>query len=181
MCWDERAQAEWRLLPVTEDSAEWIMLALGVPQGSVLGPINVPLRCAGSSWGTVEPFLRWVSTLSEHFIRNQMARNRNSDDNVRAFVWWCVFACASFSLSAYRLASPEEQLVSRQGEVARLPPLDELPAHLLLLQFALDQRLSLLVHHWETNTTRQALSLTVNTAILSSLKTPATLIGCHLK
>lgn len=53
---------------------------------------------------------------------------------------------APLSLATYGFASPEEQLVSCQGEVAGFPALDELPADLFLLQLPLDQRLSLLVH-----------------------------------
>lgn len=47
--------------------------------------------------------------------------------------------------TTYRFASPEEQLVPCQCEVAGFPALDELPADLLLLQLPLDQRLPLLV------------------------------------
>lgn len=60
----------------------------------------------------------------------------------------CVWVCRA----PYWFASPEEQLVSSQGEVASFPALDELPADLLLLQLPLDQWLPLLVNNCRTNT-----------------------------
>lgn len=61
----------------------------------------------------------------------------------------CMFMCwGSFSVSTYRFASPEKELISRQGEVAGFPALNELPANLFLFQLPLDQRLSLLVYDY---------------------------------
>lgn len=51
-------------------------------------------------------------------------------------------------LRTHRFSFPKEQLVASEGEVASFPPLDELPADLLLLQLAFHQRLPVLVHLW---------------------------------
>lgn len=51
------------------------------------------------------------------------------------------------SAPTYRFAPTKKQLISRQGEVAGFPALDELPADLLLLQLPLNERLSFLVHN----------------------------------
>jgi len=49
-------------------------------------------------------------------------------------------------LHTHGFSFPKEQLVASEGEVASFPPLDELPADLLLLQLAFHQRLPVLVH-----------------------------------
>lgn len=49
--------------------------------------------------------------------------------------------------TTYWFAFPEEQLIAGQGEVARFPALDKLPAHLLLLQLAFNKWLAILVHN----------------------------------
>lgn len=49
-------------------------------------------------------------------------------------------------LHTHGFSFPKEQLVASEGEIASFPPLDELPADLLLLQLAFHQRLPVLVH-----------------------------------
>lgn len=141
---------------------EWLMLlqhhalALGPPHQSSPGPRFVMVGFTGRSWGMVELITGWgFHCFIQSFIMIQTTRNgeinQGSLNERTGTMCMCVFVCvceeASLLLATYWFAPPEEELVSRQGEVAGFPALDELPADLLLLQLPLDQRLPLLVHN----------------------------------
>lgn len=59
----------------------------------------------------------------------------------------------------YTFSFLKQKLVSSQGEVAGLPPFDELPSHLLLFEFSLHEGLALLVDNCGKQMHDQALHM----------------------
>lgn len=131
---------------------EWLILLLhhalasGVPHGSLLGPTFVEVGFTRCSQGTAGLIGRWGYHWFIQFHHDD-TKWRNINEGFLSEGPGIVCEAALLPLATYWFASPEEQLVSCQGEVAGFPALDELPAHLFLLQLPLNQRLPLLVHN----------------------------------